>query len=131
MAYREVGSGNTIDIKKEKDKSYEGVYQGFKEITTDIGQQFIYKFKDGMTYFGIYGFTTLNMAMESIAVNAQCRITYLGTKNMKTKYGMKDVHTCRVEVDDDVPVRDLTDEYGEPLNQSDLPPDEETDIVPF
>ncbi len=118
MAYQEISSGAT-DIKKHKDKPYEGIYKGFKEITTKIGEQFIYNFENNGAIFGIYGFTTLNMAMQHVVIGSKCRVTYLGTKNMETKFGMKDVHICKVEVDDahvpdDVPERDITTDYAEP-----------------
>jgi len=111
MAYKEISGGNAVDIKKEENVAYEGVYEGFKGITTKIGKQVIWKFKNKANRFGIYGFTTLNMAMEGVVVGAMCRITYLGTKNMQTKYGMKDVHICKVEVDDEyVAERDIHDD---------------------
>ena len=109
--YKEIKAGNTIDIKKQQDKPVEGVYQGFKGITTKIGNQFIYRFKDldKETIFGIYGFTTLNMAMENVVVGSKCQITYLGMKEMDTKYGHRPVHICRVEVDDDFVPTEITD----------------------
>ncbi len=104
MAFKEVTGGNTIDIKQHKDKAFEGIYEGFKGITTKIGKQFIYKFRNPAEHkiFGIYGFTTLNMNMEGVIAGAYCRITYLGKKKMDTRYGKnQDVHICKVEVDDE------------------------------
>ena len=92
-------SRNATDIKKHKDKSFEGEYLDKEEIETKIGKQLIYKFRDESgNPFAMYGFTNLNRAMESIAIGTECRITYLGTQNTKTKYGMKDVHMVRVEI---------------------------------
>lgn len=100
MAYREVRS-DAIDIKKHAGVHYEGVYMGRKEITTEIGKQFVYKFRTAKgRVFSVYGFTMLNLAMESLLPDSVCRITYLGTENVKTKFGMKDVHQVLVEVDD-------------------------------
>ena len=45
MTYKDRKGGNAVDIKKEIDKPYEGVYLGFKGITTKIGEQKIYKFR--------------------------------------------------------------------------------------
>src|SRR3990167_1877059 len=101
MAFKAV-SGNALDIKKEKDKHYVGHYVGKQDIVTKIGPQVIWKFVDETGQpFGIYGFTNLDRCMNSIAVNALCRITYQGTANVKTKFGMKDVHQVLVEVDDE------------------------------
>ena len=104
MGWKQVSGGNVVDIKKEKGKAWIGIYKGHKEIETKIGQQTIWKFidDDGMP-FGVYGFTNLNRAMESVPVESLCRITYVGTQNIKTKYGMKDVHQVSVEVDSDEP----------------------------
>lgn len=101
MAWKEVGS-NAIDIKKNGDKPLIGSYVGHKEITTKIGDQVIWQFTDEDEQpFGVYGFTMLNRAMESVKVGTLCRLTYRGTKNVKTKFGMKDVHQVTVEVDSD------------------------------
>ncbi len=105
MAYRDRQSGNAIDIKKEIGKPYEGVYLGFKGITTKLGPQVIYKFKgNNNKLFEIYGFTMLNRVMENVITGEQCRITYLGTENVETKFGMKDVHQVKVQVDDEFQV---------------------------
>lgn len=100
MAWKEV-STHATDIKKERGKQHVGVYLGSKAITTKIGQQVVYAFQgqDG-TKFQIYGFTNLNIAMESVAAGETCRITYMGTKLIDTKkFGKKDVHQVLVEVD--------------------------------
>lgn len=102
-----------LDIKKHKDVTYEGEYKGKREISTKIGKQFIYEFvdEDGAK-FGIYGFTNLNRAMEGVAEGQMCRITYLGTENVETKFGMKDVHQVRVEVEtEDEPVEPLKEPF--------------------
>ena len=91
---------NSIDIKKEKGKSYTGYFTGCDPITTKLGPQVIWRFKgkDGSLY-GIYGFTNLNFCMKNAQIGALIRITYMGTKNMQTKFGMKDVHQALVEID--------------------------------
>lgn len=92
-------SATAIDIKKQKGVSHEGTYRGKREITTKIGPQVIWDFlgEDGVS-FGIYGFTNLNRAMEAVQLGALCKITYNGTQNVQTKFGMKDVHQCSVDV---------------------------------
>ena len=101
MAFKEVAAGNTVDIKNEKGKPFEGVYVGSKGIVTEIGPQTIYRFKQGANVTGVYGFTNLNRAMEGICEGALVRLTYLGTENVKTKFGMKDVHQVSVMVDEE------------------------------
>jgi|24_taG_2_1085349.scaffolds.fasta_scaffold04888_3 hypothetical protein len=101
MAFKEVAGGATIDIKTMKDEPFEGIYVGQKEITTEIGPQVIYRFKQGASVKGVYGFTNLNRAMEAVCEGALVRLTYLGTENVKTKFGMKDVHQVSVMVDED------------------------------
>jgi hypothetical protein len=97
-----------LDIKKQKGKELEGTFKGKHEITTKIGPQVIWQFvgEDGVP-FGVYGFTNLNRAMESLEVGTLVKITYQGTQNIQTKYGMKDVHQVSVQVwadDDKAPV---------------------------
>ena len=99
MAWKEV-TNTATDIKKTPGKDYVGEYLSNKIITTKIGNQVIYKFRDEEgNPFSIYGFTNLNRAMENIAEGTMCKITYVGTKNVQTKFGMKDVHQVRVEID--------------------------------
>jgi len=105
-------SSTAIDIKKQKGVSHEGTYQGKREIQTKIGAQVIWNFlgEDGVA-FGIYGFTNLNRAMEAVQPGTLCKIVYLGTQNVQTKFGMKDVHQCQVDVwaeDKDDPLEFLT-----------------------
>lgn len=92
-------SNNAVDIKKEQDKPFIGIYKGSQQIETKIGKQTIWQFldEDGIP-FGVYGFTMLNKSMEKVPVGAECRLTYTGTKNLKTKFGQKDVHQARVEI---------------------------------
>ena len=98
MGWSEV-SPSATDIKKHKGEAYVGTYLGSKEITTKIGPQTIWQFSDpDGAPLNIYGFTNLNRAMETMQPGAVCRITYLGTENVQTKFGMKDVHQVSVEV---------------------------------
>jgi hypothetical protein len=75
---------------------------GSKEIDTKLGSQIIYKFQktDG-GMFSVYGFTNLNRFMEMVSEGSLVRLTYRGKENVKTKFGMKDVHQVTVEVDED------------------------------
>lgn len=121
MAFREVG-GNATDIKQTPDQPYEGIYIGHEEFDGQFGIQTIWKFRGKTEGFGIYGFTSLNRSMERINEGTLCRITFTGKKKMKTKYGIKDVNTCRVEVDDSASAdpNDLPENYP----AKDFDPDE-------
>lgn len=100
MGWKPVNS-TAIDIKKDKGNPHIGTLLGSDEITTKIGKQVIWRFRDDEEQpFGIYGFTNLNRALNSVKVGSLCRITYTGTLNLQTKFGMKDVHQVLVEVDD-------------------------------
>ena len=111
--FKEVGtSGSTIDIKDSTGSAYEGYYLGSKDITTKIGPQTIYKFRGkDKRIFQVYGFTNLNRAMEMVSEEQFCRLTYLGMEKVQTKFGLKDVHQVKVEVDEeDVFERDINEE---------------------
>jgi hypothetical protein len=102
MGFKEVTFGQTVDIKKGDVKSVEGTYLGAKKIVTQLGEQFIYRFrKENGETVGVYGFTNLNMTMESMPKGAYCRVTYLGKEECDTKFGRKPVHQCKVEIDDE------------------------------
>lgn len=102
MAWKTVTNLQGTDIKKHQGEAFVGEYTGHDKITTKIGEQQIFKFRDeNGNPFSIYGFTNLNRAMEAITAGTMCRITYTGTENVQTKFGMKDVHQVRVEIDTD------------------------------
>ncbi|MBT9169381.1 MAG: hypothetical protein DDT19_02740 [Syntrophomonadaceae bacterium] len=111
MAWEEVTT-SAVDIKKHKGKIYQGFYTGKREIETKIGKQIIYSFEDEEGIFSIYGFTNLNRAMENVKQGLEVRITYLGTEKVQTKFGLKDVHQVRVEINKD---SDPHSETGEPF----------------
>lgn len=98
MGFKQVTT-TALDIKKQKGVPHEGTFKGSQEITTKIGPQIIWNFmgEDGVG-FGIYGFTNLNRAMGAIEEGTLVKITYTGTQNVQTKFGMKDVHQVQVEV---------------------------------
>jgi len=106
MAWKDISSTSAINIKKQKDVPFIGIYQGNKKFQTKIGgkdvDNIVYKFLDEEgEYFAIYGFTNLDRIMENAKEDLLYKITYTGTKNMKTPFGMKDVHQCKVEVDEE------------------------------
>ena len=102
MAFKPLNT-QAIDIKDKIDQPFVGTYTGRKDITTKIGPQIIWLFTDEMDQpFGIYSFTMLTKAMEMVTLGSLVRITYKGKKNVMTsKFGLKDVHQCLVELNSD------------------------------
>lgn len=95
MTYREV-TGNAIDIKTPGTE-VEGVYSGSRTFETQYGEQVVYNIGQQ----SIYGFTTLNIAMQAVPVGAKVKVVYVGKEKTKTKRGLVDLHKCHVYVDDD------------------------------
>jgi hypothetical protein len=101
VVYKKVNPGDVIDIKDVAGVPYEGIYKGCREVSTNFGTQYIYKFQnENGRNFGIWGFTTLNTFMETILMGTQCRIIYTGQAEEPNKYG-KHLHLCTVEIDED------------------------------
>ena len=101
MVYKKVNPGDVIDIKDVVDVPYEGIYEGCKEVSTNLGTSYIYKFKDeNGKFFNMWGFTSLNTFMEAVPTGLQCRVTYKGQAKEANKYG-KHTHMCMVEIDED------------------------------
>lgn len=125
MAFREVTGGNAIDIKQTPNQPYEGIYTGHRTFETQYGEQVVWNFRGKQGSFGIYGFTTLNRAMETVAEGTLCRVTFTGKEKMKTKRGIVDVNTCRVEVDDSGPdTDDMPNDYpAQGFDPDDVKPD--------
>jgi hypothetical protein len=122
MGFKKVNTQAT-DIKQHKDEPFEGFYMGSKDIETKIGPQVVYKFqRRNKLPFNVYGFTNLNRAMEMVEEGQYCRLTYTGTENVQTKFGMKDVHQVMVETDEDI--------VFERDTNSDMP-EENTEQGPF
>ena len=106
MAFKEVAIGSMSYLalhKSPKDTSIAGVYTGCMEKPgkfKDIDKTYKVRGDDG-EITGVNGFTGLDRKMEGIPVGVKIRLTYLGTENVNTKFGMKDVHQVKVEVDDE------------------------------
>lgn len=123
MAFREVTGGNAIDIKQFPSLPHEGIYTGHRTFETQYGEQVVWNFRGKAGSFGIYGFTTLNRAMETVAEGTLCRVTFTGKEKMKTKRGIVDVNTCRVEVDDSASADtdDMPNDYpAKPFDPDDI-----------
>jgi hypothetical protein len=120
MAWEQVDTKG-MDIKKHKGEHFTGTLKGHHEIETKIGKQVVWDFEDeeGLG-FGVYGFTMLNRSLEAISAGNLVRLTYLGTENCQTKYGMKDVHQVQVEI---------FREEKEPVAKNPIP--EEGSSLPF
>lgn len=101
MAFVEV-SGNAVDIKKTN-QTVTGIYIGTKTIQTKLGEQQVHEFKDAESgmIIGVYGFGHLNFKIQSLSPGMMTRVSYAGTEKIQTKYGLKDVHQSKVEIDPD------------------------------
>lgn len=101
MPWNEVKTySSTLDIKKDTpgEVQHQGKYIGHDSIDTPLGKQVVWNFSGEDGDFSIYGFTNLNKILEGLPENTDLQITYMGTKNVRTKYGQKNVHQVRVEV---------------------------------
>ena len=96
MAWKEV-SNNAIDIKTQVGNEVTGKYLGSRTFDSQYGEQHIYNFEGKP---GVYGFTSLNRAMESVPVGATVKIVYKGKEIIETKRGKVPMHQCQVFVDD-------------------------------
>ena len=105
MAFKKVEAGNGGETKKLSDLgSITGRYLAKREINRkDGGTSTIFKIRTREGEIEIWGFGQLNALMNGVAENSVVRITYNGTQKMKTKYGVRDVHSATVEVDDGAP----------------------------
>lgn len=101
MAFQEVKL-SAIDIKKYPNKPFTGYYLSSKEIETKFGDAMVHDFqkKDNGERVSIYGFTSFNSKIDVVRPGVLVKLTYQGTENVKTKYGMKDVHQCELLQDD-------------------------------
>lgn len=97
---------SAVDIKNDPSKTYEGTYISNRTFDSQFGEQVVWEFqKEDGEKFGIFGFTTLNKAMEHLKVGAKVKIRYKGKTKTKTKFGVRDVHQVDVSVwSDDAPI---------------------------
>jgi len=99
MAWREVTGGSAVDIKKQgKGYQIEGIYKGYKKITTKLGEQWIYCIETEEGDVEFFGFAALNFKLGHIKEGANIRITYEGQFSVKNKFG-KFPHMVKVEED--------------------------------
>ena len=101
MSWKNV-TNNAIDIKKDAPNTeHIGTYTGSREIETKVGKNTIWEFndEDGNPY-AMFGFTWLNQSMKNIKVGTLTKIVYTGMHKKKGKFGIKDTHTCTVQIDD-------------------------------
>jgi len=101
MAWRRIGI-RKIDITKEKDVPHTGTFIKSEEVDGKFGKQLHHHFTDDEgSEYAVYGFTVLNNAMAEVVAGDYCRLIYRGVKkDTKTKYGIKDIHICDVDVED-------------------------------
>ena len=102
-------------------------YIGNKEVDTDYGESLVHEFqKEDGKRITVWGFTVLDKKLSMVQKGALVRVTYTGKEQIKTKkYGMKDVHTCKVEID---PTKSIADKL--PKEDSFKPVDGKPDDKP-
>lgn len=99
---------NAVNLTEHEGLPLTGYYIGNKEVDTDFGESLVHEFeKEDGKHVNVWGFTVLDKKLAQIQKGMMVRVTYTGKENIKTKkYGMKDVHTCKVEMD---PSRSIAD----------------------
>lgn len=119
MAFQEVTGGTSIDIKTSQGKPYTGKYTGCRKFQTKMGEQVAYNFEGADGNFSIYGFSHLNYLMNSVKEGDLVRITYLGREKAQTKYGEKEVHKAKLEIDYDhrKSVDTVKEAFDDPLSE--------------
>lgn len=99
---------SAVNLTEYENQPFTAYYVGNKEVDTDYGESLVHEFqKDDGKRFNVWGFTVLDKKLAMVQKGAFVRVTYTGKEQIKTKkYGMKDVHTCKVEVD---PTKSIAD----------------------
>jgi hypothetical protein len=95
-------TGTTSGLKDLK--AVEGVYQGSREVPlADGGSSLVHKFEtaDGESV-EVWGFGQLDFALSKL-VGKYVWIKYTGMQQRKTRFGLREVHTCDVDYDDGEP----------------------------
>lgn len=105
MAFKEVESGNMIDLKKFLNQPLTGRLIGVKKVRTKNGESMVWSIivsegKMAGESVGVWGFTALNMGLEKASPGALVRITYTGRSEKRNNYGNFS-HKAKVEVDDE------------------------------
>lgn len=92
---------SAVNLTEYQDKPFTAYYIGNKEVDTDYGESLVHEFqKEDGKRFNVWGFTVLDKKLSMVDKGVLVRVTYTGKEQIKTKkYGMKDVHTCKVEID--------------------------------
>jgi hypothetical protein len=106
-----------INLTKHPNKPFIGFYLGSTEHNGNYGNEIHHNFqkqKDN-ELATIYGFTSLNAKLEKVEKGSLVRLTYLGTEAVKTKkFGTKEVHQVKVEVDSSQSIVDRLDKIESP-----------------
>ena len=99
MAFKAV-KRNTVSMNKAPvDAFWIGHYMGKKIVQANNKDQSIYNFVgEDEKPFAVWGFTSLDMQMESVAQGQLCKLTYKGKSTKKNKHGNYS-NLCLVEVD--------------------------------
>ncbi len=99
---------SAIILTDYQDQPMTAYYLGNKEVDTDYGESLVHEFqKEDGKRLTVWGFTVLDKKLSMVQKGTLVRVTYTGKEQIKTKkYGLKDVHTCKVEID---PTKSIAD----------------------
>lgn len=122
MAFQEV-SLNAVVLTDYPDTPMTGYYLGSREVDTDYGEALIHEFqKEDGKHVSVWGFTVLDKKLANIQKGILTRVTYKGKEQIKTKkYGLKDVHTCTVEMDPSKSIADKLPKSDDGFKSVDKP----------
>ena len=125
-----------IDLKKYPNKPLISHYLGRIEKEGRFGPEINHHFKkeDG-TIIKVYGFTNLNLKLADVGLGYLVKVVYTGMTNVKTKYGMKEVHQCTVGVDYSKRISDVPEfvktTHADVPETPDNEPEAEGEDLPF
>ncbi len=96
--WEEQTGGAIAFVKEEVGTSYEGILTGVEEVDSKFGKSMKYTLQqDDGALISLWGFSALDYLMNNIRKGRYVKMEYAGIKKgVKTKYGIKDIHTARV-----------------------------------
>lgn len=96
--WSEETGGAIAFVKEPVNTSYVGILKSVEDIDSKFGKSRKYTITqdDGNT-ISIWGFSALNYLMSNIGIGSYVKMIYTGVeKGIKTKFGVKDIHTAKV-----------------------------------
>ena len=96
--WTEQSGGAIAFVKEAKGTEYEGILTAVDSVESKFGESLKYTLEqtDG-TPISLWGFSALDHLMKNIRKGTYVKMIYTGIqKGVKTKYGIKDIHTAKV-----------------------------------